>query len=254
MTPSDRSLSDAVVAVIGGGGGLGGPIARQLAGQGAHVLLAGPRVERLAQVGVEDAVCVELDIRDPRAGDRLSACAVEQFGRLDGVINAAGVVAFGSLVDNDDAVIEELFLTNVIGPLWLLKRLVPLLADSRGFVVNVSAVVAEQPMANLAAYSSSKAALTAADRALTRELRRLGISVCDARPPHTETGLAQRPLAGTAPSLPVGLAPDLVAARIVDAVLTGTTELAPEDFTAGPAPRGSASTGTASTGTEGAAP
>jgi cyclic-di-GMP-binding biofilm dispersal mediator protein len=104
-------------------------------------------------------------------------------------------------------------------------------------------------MANLAAYSSSKAALTAADRALTRELRRLGISVCDARPPHTETGLAQRPLAGTAPSLPVGLAPDLVAARIVDAVLTGTTELAPEDFTTDPAPRG-----TASTGTEGAAP
>lgn len=251
---SSRSLTDAVVAVVGGGGGLGGPIARQLAGHGAHVLLAGPHVERLAKVGIEDAVCVELDIRDPRAGDRLSACAVEHFGRLDGVVNAAGVVAFGSLVDTDDSVIEELFLTNVIGPLWLLKRLVPLLADSRGFVVNVSAVVAEQPMANLAAYSSSKAALTVADRALARELRRLGISVCDARPPHTETGLAQRPLAGTAPSLPVGLAPDLVAARIVDAVLSGTTELAPEDFTTDPGPPDTAPPGTAPTGTEGAAP
>lgn len=90
--------------------------------------------------------------------------------------------------------------------------------------MNVSAVVAEQPAANLAAYSATKAALTAADRSLARELRRLGIHVCDARPPHNETSLAQRHLVGTAPALQTGLSPDLVAERLIDAA---ATDLAP---------------------------
>jgi cyclic-di-GMP-binding biofilm dispersal mediator protein len=145
-------------------------------------------------------------------------------------VNAAGVVAFGGLVDTDDAVVEELFLTNVIGPLWLIKRVVPLLAASQGFIVNLSAVVAEQPMPNMAAYSATKAALTAADKALTRELRRVGVQVCDVRPPHTETGLAQRPLAGSAPVLPQGLSPDVVATCVVDAIVAGSTELASNSF------------------------
>jgi short-subunit dehydrogenase len=169
-------------------------------------------------------------VRDPRAGEALAAVAMERFGRLDGLVNAAGVVAFGALVDTEDTVIEELFLTNVVGPLWLIKRIVPLLAESRGFVVNLSAVVAEQPMANMAAYSATKAALTAADTALSRELRRAGVQVCDVRPPHTETGLAQRPLAGSAPALPLGLSPDVVATCIIDALLSGSTELPSKSF------------------------
>ena len=83
----------------------------------------------------------------------------------------------------------------------------------------------------MAAYSATKAALTAADRALSRELRRVGIQVCDVRPPHTETGLAQRPLAGSAPALPLGLSPDVVASCVIDAIVTGSTEVPSRSFT-----------------------
>ena len=151
-------------------------------------------------------------------------------GRLDGVVNAAGVVAFGPLTDTDDAVVEELFLTNVVGPLVLARRVLPALRESGGFLVNVSAVVAEQPMAGMAAYSASKAALTAADRALARELRRAGVDVVDVRPPHTETGLATRPLAGEAPRLPRGLEPAVVAEAVLDAVEAGRSELGSDAF------------------------
>ena len=82
----------------------------------------------------------------------------------------------------------------------------------------------------MAAYAASKAALTAADRALARELRRSGVDVIDVRPPHTETGLAGRPLAGTAPRLPTGLDPDAVAGRVLDAIEAGRAELAATDF------------------------
>ena len=223
-------LDGAVVAVVGASGGLGAPIAHRLAERGARLVLAGRRTDRLDALAIDGASTVALDLRDVNAGDSLVAAAQDAFGRLDGVVNAAGVVAFGPLTDTDDVVLEELFLTNVLGPLWLIKRVVPVLAMTRGFFVNISAVVAEAPMPGMVAYSASKAALTGADRALFRELRRRHVRVCDARPPHTETGLAERPLAGVSPSLPEGLSPERVAARIVAAIEADETEVAADQF------------------------
>lgn len=228
---SERSLSGSVVAVIGASGGLGAPISRALTQRGAQVIACGPHPERITAAELSPLAIVELDLRDPSAGDHLTAAVAQNGGRLDGVINAAGVVAFGNLEDTDDAVIEELFLTDVIGPLWLLRRVIPLLSASKGFIVNVSAVVAEQPTAGMAPYSAAKAALTAADSALFRELRRKGISLCDARPPHTETGLAERPVSGAAPRLPEGLEPAAVAERILVAVESGEQEVPAAAFT-----------------------
>lgn len=224
------NLDGAVVAVLGASGGLGAPIARLLAEHGARLLLAGRRTDRLDALGIHGASTVTLDVRDVNAGDSLVAAAQDAFGRLDGVVNAAGVVAFGPLIDTDDVVLEELFLTNVLGPLWLIKRVVPALAMTRGFFVNISAVVAETPIPGMVAYSASKAALTGADRALVRELRRRQVRLCDVRPPHTETGLAERPLAGISPALPEGLSPERVAARIVTAIEADETDVAADQF------------------------
>ncbi len=224
------NLDGAVVAVVGASGGLGAPIARRLAERGALLVLAGRRQDRLEALAIGAASTVVLDLRDPHAGDKLIVAAHNAFGRLDGVVNAAGVVAFGSLADTDDIVVEELFLTNVLGPLWLIKRVIPALSATRGFFLNISAVVAESPVTGMVAYSASKAAMTGADRALGRELRHLHIRVCDARPPHTETGLAHRPLAGVCPALPEGLTPERVAARIVAAIEADEIEVASDQF------------------------
>lgn len=229
---SGHRLHEAVVAVIGASGALGSLISRELVDRGAEVILVGRSEERLRAVGLEGATTVEADLTDANAGDAIVEAARTAHGRLDGVINAAGVVAFGALADTDDVVIEELFMTNVIGPLWLMRRVAPLLADSSGFVVNISAVVAETPMAGMATYSATKAALTAADHALGRELRKCGVDVFDVRPPHTETGLVSRALAGEAPKLPTGLPPDVTARRIVDAIEAGQFDVPAQDFSA----------------------
>jgi short-subunit dehydrogenase len=224
------NLDGAVVAVVGGSGGLGVPLAHCLAERGARLILAARTVDRLDALGIAGARTIALDLRDAESGDALVATANADYGRLDGVINAAGIVAFGPLAETDDTVIEELFLANVLGPLWLMKRVVPALGISKGFFVNISAVVAEAPLPGMAAYAASKAALTAADRALVRELRRQHIRVCDARPPHTETGLADRAIAGVSPSLPQGLDPARVAARIVAAIEANETEVSAAQF------------------------
>jgi cyclic-di-GMP-binding biofilm dispersal mediator protein len=217
-----RELNGAVVAVVGATGGMGSALCDALAGRGATVV-------RANRSGGADSD-LAIDLRDTAAGDALVAYATERYGRLDGVVVAAGIVAFGDLVDTDDIVIEELFLTNTLGPMWLAKRVLPALRESNGFFVNFSGVVAEAPMPGMAAYSASKAAASAATEAIRREFRRVKVTVIDARPPHTETGLAQRPLAGSAPKMPTGLAPSAVAERVVVAIERGDTVVASADF------------------------
>ncbi len=223
-----RSLHGAVVAVIGATGGLGSALCRQLVERRAALIIAGPHPERLQALAESlDGGAVTMapcDLRDARSGDAIVAAA-SALGRLDGLINAAGVVAFGPLLDMPDELVEELFLINTLGPLWVTKRVAPLLATSKGFVLNISAVVAETPLPSMVAYSASKAGLTAADAGLTREFRRLGITVCDARPPHTETGLASRSISGEAPRFPQGLTADHVASVMMQAIETGLTEV-----------------------------
>ena len=158
---AERSLAGASIVVTGASGGLGGCIARQLADDGARLTMVARDSGKLESLGI-DAVTVAADLRDAETGRRIVAAAVAANDRLDGVVNAAGVVAFGSLADTDDEVIEDLFLTNVLGPLWLMRAAIPALTETRGFIANISAVVAEQPLAGMAAYAASKAALTAA--------------------------------------------------------------------------------------------
>lgn len=215
-----RDLNDRVVAVIGATGGLGGPLCDALRSQGASVIT----------VGRSGGTDVTLDLRDCDGGSALVQHATDAHGRLDGVIIAAGIVAFGNVADTDDVTVEELMMTNAMGPIWLANRVGPLLAESRGFFVNVSGVVAETPMPGMAAYSASKAAAHAAVLALAKEWRKQKVLVVDARPPHTETGLATRPLAGSAPKMPEGLSPTSVAERIVQAVIDGERELSGADF------------------------
>jgi short-subunit dehydrogenase len=224
-----RELDGSRIAIVGASGALGSLVAHELVRRGARLVLVGRDRGRLEALGI-DAPLVVADVGDATAGDAVVKAAQAAYGGLDGLVNAAGVVAFGSLTDTPDEVVEELFLTNVVGPLFLVRRLLPALQESRGFVLQVSAVVAERPLPGMVAYSASKAALSGVATALRTELRRAGVAVHDVRPPHTETGLASRPLSGQAPRLPQGLAPEDVARRIVDAVAAGEQDLGAEAF------------------------
>ncbi|MFN8021385.1 MAG: SDR family NAD(P)-dependent oxidoreductase [Acidimicrobiales bacterium] len=209
-----RELQGAVVVVVGATGGIGRPLVSELGRRGAVVLGAGRQGP--------DIVC---DLRDVDAGQAVVRGALGLQGRLDGVVNAAGIVAFGDLVATDPAVIEELFLTNALGPLWLARAVLPVLAERRGFFATITGVVAEQSLAHLVPYCASKAALSHALPGLRREARRLGVHVADFRPPHTETGLTTRAIAGTAPSFGAGRDPEAVARRMVDAIEADEAEL-----------------------------
>lgn len=222
-------LAGASILVAGATGGLGAPIARQLAAAGALLTITGRDADRLAALGL-DAVAVPADLRKAGAAAAVVQRALDAHGRLDGVVFAAGAVAFAPATETPDQVLVDLFTLNTLAPIRLLRAALPHLQASAAegrqpFLVHISAVVAETPMPGMAAYSATKAALAGFDQAAARELRRSKIRLVDARPPHTETGLADRPMFGTAPRLPTGLDPDAVAARIVAGIAAGETDL-----------------------------
>ena len=233
MSPRDIELRDARTLVLGGSGVLGSLIAAELRLRGGSVVLAGRDRERLRQRAgsiAADVPSVICDLRVPAHAPHAVATTIDLLGGIDGVVNAAGVVAFGPLAELDDDALEELMQTNLVGPLRIIRNSLPHMKG--GFVVNITGVVAEAPVSGMAAYSAVKAGLSAASAALGRELRRSGIHVLDARPPHTETGLATRPIAGTPPQFPVGLDPKDVAAAIVAGLASGKRELAASEFSA----------------------
>ncbi len=230
------SVDGLSVLVIGASGGLGSHICQQLNGLGARLTLHGRDEDRLRALGL-DAAYVCGDLRDADTAQTCVDAAVSAYGRLDGVVIASGVVAFGMISQLSDDVLVDLFAINTLAPIRIVRSALPYLEASakdgaNPFVVNLSAVVAEQPTAGMASYSASKAALTSFDTAASRELRRSGIRLIDARPPHTETGLANRPLAGEPPRLPQGLEPQAVVARVIDAITQDERDLPSTAFMA----------------------
>ena len=143
----------------------------------------------------------------------------------------------GSPAELERATLATLFVVNTIDPIALIVSAQPTLAQSASegrepFIVTLSGVVAEAPVAGLAAYSASKAALASFVVAAAREYRRAGIRIMDARPGHTATELSQHPIAGSAPAFGPALDPDAVAARIVRAIADGEKDLPSTAFAA----------------------
>jgi|LakMenEpi03Aug12_release.lakeMendotaPanAssembly.Ray.scaffolds.fasta_scaffold276876_2 cyclic-di-GMP-binding biofilm dispersal mediator protein len=215
------------VAIIGATGALGQRIARLLRGEYPLVLLA--REQGRIPEDLTHHPFSPVDLRKP---EQLTA-ALEHVAHgegLHGVVNAAGVVAFGPFGDVPPLVSEELMAVNATSVLRMLDTAARHLPPG-GFVVNLTGVAGEMALTGMGPYCASKYAAAAAMKIAGKELGRRGIRVLDVRLGHCETGLAERALHGTPPRLPRGIDPDHAAARIVQALHGAETLLRAEDFT-----------------------
>ncbi len=218
------ALRDSHILIFGASGALGAELARQLVQAGAMLSLAGrsgPALDELAaelrQLSEHCVLSVSVgELTAPEVPAAIVAAASEVHP-LTGLVFAAGAVAFGPATELEDDILDDLLLINLIAPIRVVRDGAGALTRG-GFIAVLSAVVAERPTPGMAGYSASKAGLSGFLAAAGVELRRKGIRVIDLRPPHTETGLATRPIAGVAPLLPTGLSTGLVAARIVQAI------------------------------------
>jgi len=211
-----------VVLVAGGTGGIGRLVSEGLRRRGATVVTA-------SRSDIDVPGHVVVDLRLPDNAQDLVHRVMNEHGRLDVLVNAIGVVAFGDATSTSTDTVEELFLTNTFAHIFLCTAALTNMTKG-GVIVGISGVIAEQNLPGMAAYGSSKAAVRSFNEAFGREARRQGVRVIDARPPHTETGLATRAVAGSPPRFPQGLEPARVAKRIIDAIVNGETDLSSDSF------------------------
>jgi short-subunit dehydrogenase len=224
------SLRGKNILVLGGSGALGSLISKGLIQNGAQVMATTSSNDNADRIPSAASPRLLLDLAKPESISVLVQYLVQSDAQVDGIVNATGIVAFGDASELTAETLARLTSVNLTGPISIISGLISNLRKSaqlgnQPFVVNISGIVAEKPMAGMAAYSATKAGLYAFDQALSRELRKDGIRVLDARPGHTETGLAARAIAGTAPNFATGMAPEAVAGRIVEAIVNGEADL-----------------------------
>lgn len=215
-------IAGAVALVAGGTGGIGRHITDELGRRGATVFT-------VSRSTTDDGAHISADLRSPDGAGRAVDGVHRRAGRLDIVVNAVGVVAFGDVASTSPDTVEELFLSNVFAHVFLCSAALPRMSRG-GVIAGISGVIAERNLPGMAAYGASKAAVRSFNEGFGREARRVGVRVIDARPPHTETGLVTRAIAGNAPKFPAGLDPLSVARRIVDAIADGTDDLPSDSF------------------------
>ncbi|QJY49492.1 SDR family NAD(P)-dependent oxidoreductase [Pseudonocardia broussonetiae] len=216
-------LDGARVLVAGASGVLGAAIAQALQGRGARLVLAGRDASRLDAVGL-DAPALVFDALDLERCAAVVDEAADLLGGLDVLVVAFGIAAFGPAEQAGDLVTEQLLTVNTMAPMAMVRAAVPRL-EGDGTVAVLSAILADHPTGGMAAYTASKAGLSAWLTALRQEQRRAGVTVFDVRPPHIETGLADRAVEGTAPSMTAGATVDELVALVVDGIRDGRREL-----------------------------
>ncbi|MFD8594895.1 SDR family NAD(P)-dependent oxidoreductase [Kitasatospora sp. NPDC059646] len=187
-------LEGNVALVTGGSRGIGAAVALRLAEEGADVALTYREGEAPARKIVEQieglgrrALAVRADGADPEALDAAVARTVEALGRLDVLVNNAGVFLVGPLEQLGPAEIDATLAVNVRAPFQLAQAAARHMTDG-GRIIGVGSNVAERvPLPGLALYSMSKSALVGLTKGLARELGPRGITVNLVHPGPTDT-------------------------------------------------------------------
>ena len=201
-------FKDRVVVITGASSGIGRALARELAGRGASLALVARRLPALEELAEEitatgrKAVAVGADVGDQAAVETAFLKVSQAFGRVDVLINNAGVGYFGPIGRIAAADLDRLVRTNVFGPVFALQAALPQLKASRGLVCNVSSVLSKRTLPLLAPYAGTKSMLDALSDGMRMELRRYGIRVVTYCAPETETDFHTSSLRGAGVPVP----------------------------------------------------
>jgi 3-oxoacyl-[acyl-carrier protein] reductase len=186
-------LNDKVAIVTGASKGIGAAIARQLAADGASVVVNYASSKAGADKVVSDieaaggkAVAVRADVTRKTEVEALVAAAIANFGRLDIVVNNSGVYQFAKIEETTEELYRKQFDINVLGPLLVAGVAAPHMGKG-GSIINISSFVTRNLPAESAIYSGTKGAVDAITGVLSRELGPRGIRVNSVNPGLIET-------------------------------------------------------------------
>ena len=227
-------IKNSVIIVTGASAGIGRATAVALAQSGATVVVTARREERLQALAKETAgsdgriYSFPGNIQDETFCHQLVAETVERYGRLDVLINNAGLGHKSRIAEMPAADIRTIFDTNVMGLLYTIQAAVPQMKkQGGGQIINVSSIIGQRPIPNGGIYTASKTAVNFISRTLRMELRPYNIKVTLVYPGRTQTEFGDALLGqkGANPAAFGRTSPDKVAQVIVKAIRYGRTEV-----------------------------
>ena len=211
--------------VTGAGRGIGRAIARALAAEGARVTAVARTAPELASLVREieasggHAVFHAGDLRRPGVCEAAVARAVDAHGGLQVLVNNAGVGGRAPVAETSDESWDEILGTNLTAVFRLTRAVLPHLTQKGGHVFMVSSLAGSNPIAGMAAYCASKAALDHFARCLMLEVRHAGVKVTTVAPGSVDTGFGGRGDGSRKPDSWM-LRPEDVAGAVVDLLRT----------------------------------
>lgn len=216
-----------VTLITGAGSGIGHALALMLAERGHHLALVGRSAGKLHGTATSCAAgrpgCSTLVLAgDVADSDFAHACVdrtITELGRLDVVVNCAGVAPKVPIADTGEDVLEEAFLVNAFGPAFMITRAWPhFSARNTGCIVNVSSLATTDPFPGFFAYAASKSALESLTRSAHGEGKRHGIRAFSVAPGAVETPLLRQNFSEKVLPHAATLDPEAVASLIVDCI------------------------------------
>lgn len=226
--------------ITGASSGMGEALARQLAHAGARLILSGrnvPALEQLAADCAPGALVLPFEATDfralPRLVDEAWGWAQQHGGPIDGLVNNAGISQRSLAIDTVFEVYQKIIDVDLLAPIALTQALLPRMASARGGdIVAISSVAGIVGSPLRSAYSAAKHGLIGYHDSLRAETAHLGVRVLVVAPGSVQTNVSKNALDGGANARGVsdtaidnGMAPDVAAARILDAVRAGEREL-----------------------------
>ena len=210
-------LEGRVALVTGASSGLGRRFAAVIAAEGAKVIVAARRKERLddlvREIGADKALAVGCDVTDEAAVIAMFAAAEKKFGLVDTIVNNAGMTHSDNALTQGVNEFRRIMDLNVAS-VWMVaregaRRLIKAGPDksSRGRIVNIASMAARRVLPNVAAYCASKAACAHLTRALAREWARYGLNVNALSPGYVATELTEEWLNGEGGQKTIGKSP-----------------------------------------------
>ncbi|MEV3888672.1 SDR family oxidoreductase [Streptomyces griseoincarnatus] len=174
------SLEGKVAVVTGAARGVGELLARKLSARGVKVALVGLEPDALKDVSARlhsDSDHWHADVTDPEAMARVAAEVRERFGRVDIVVANAGVATGGPFTESDPEAWRRVIEVNLIGSAVTARAFLPLLAESRGYLLQIASLAAITPAPMMTAYCASKSGVEAYAHALRAEVAHQGVKV-----------------------------------------------------------------------------
>lgn len=214
-------LDGKVVIITGASAGIGQAAVRLFRAEGAHVVMFARSADKLAALAAEpgpEALAVAGDVTDWADVQRLVAEAGGRFGRIDVLVNNAGVGHYAPVADLPVEQFDEMLAVNLRGPFLCAKAVLPtMIRQHGGHIINVSSVAGTTTFPGGGGYCASKWGLEALTQTLMQEGKPHRIKVSAINPGSVKTGFAGKGTGpGQTPPKPYSLEPEDVARIIVD--------------------------------------